>query len=97
VIVVSGLLFVAAQGGAIFLTAFLLSRFTGMSSFWAKAGWMALSYAGWVAFTWLLFGLVLRPDVYLIPAMGSLTALFATVVYLIAWSVISASKVKSHD
>ena len=90
------LLFMAAQGGAIFATAFLLAERFGPTGWPAKAVWMTISYFGWVAFTWLLFGFVLQPDVYLIPAVGTVTALVASLVYLLVWIAAPVVKAKLH-
>tara|TARA_B100001105_G_C22106322_1_gene321368 strand:+ start:98 stop:412 length:315 start_codon:yes stop_codon:yes gene_type:complete len=91
-IVVGGLIFVAAQGGAVFVTALFLAEYLGANRNLAKAGCMAVSYLAWVAFTWALFALILRPDVYLIPAMGTLTALASSFVYLIGWVALSSQR-----
>ena len=45
--------FVFAQGAAIFMTAFIGLRVTGATHWSAKAVAMVVSYAGWVALTYL--------------------------------------------
>ena len=82
---VFGLFFVAAQGGAIFLTAKVLSEFFGGAGLVAKICWMAASYAAWVLFTFALFG-VLGADVFLIPAVGAVTAAISSAICLPASS-----------
>ncbi|HWI86818.1 MAG TPA: hypothetical protein VNT42_10925 [Sphingomonas sp.] len=91
-----GVAFFIAQGAAVFLTALAFARFTRAVRWSAKIGWMALSYCVWVTFTWALFGLVLKPDVYLIPFMGTVTALFSSFIYLLAWVFAPLMKAKTH-
>lgn len=91
-IVVGGLIFFAAQGGAVFATALLLAKYLDANRNFAKAGCMAVSYLAWVAFTWAVFALILRPDVYLIPAIGTLTGLASSFVYLIGWMVLPSQR-----
>jgi hypothetical protein len=78
------------------VTAWLLAQMLGVNKNAAKIGCMALSYVAWVAFTWALFAWVLKPDVYLIPAMGTMTALVSSFVYLIAWVVLPTWKAKTN-
>jgi len=89
------LLFVAAQGGAIFSTAFAAARVTGKNSLMAKAVWMILSYIGWVVFTFTLFG-VMGADVFIIPMVGAITAFFSALLYLGMWIMSPTLKAKLH-
>jgi hypothetical protein len=87
---IGGIIFLAAQGGVIFLTALLVSDLFDVESNFGKLGCMAISYIAWVAFTWGLFAIILKPDVWLLPAMGALTAIASSFVYLMIWLVLSA-------
>ena len=84
-------LLAAAQGAAIFATAYLGLRLLKASRKLAKAAAMTVSYAGWVAFTIIGYAL-LGGDGGLMDGFGLVlvlcfTAMVSSFVYLVAWSI----------
>ena len=94
-IAVFGLFFMLAQGIAIFGTAWLLAELTGKAGPLAKLLWMGLSYLGWVAFTFLLFGLM-GADIYLLPAAGAASAILPSALFGGMWLVLPYLKRPSN-
>jgi hypothetical protein len=83
------LAFAAAQGGAVFATAWWGLRRLGTDHWLAKAAAMAVSYAAWIAFTLLLYTLMGGQGGYMdgFALLLSLcwTALVSSGLYLAAW------------
>ena len=88
--VASIMLFAAAQGAAIFATAFLALRILKASRTLAKAAAMIVSYTGWAAFTVVAYAL-LGGGGGLMEGFGLVlflcfTAFASSLAYLVAWS-----------
>jgi hypothetical protein len=79
-----GLLFMLAQGAAIFGTAWLLALISAKRGFFWKIAWMVTSYLGWVVFTFVLFWLT-GADIYIIPAAGAVSAILPSVLFGAGW------------
>jgi hypothetical protein len=84
------LLFIIAQGAAVFGTAWIGTRLIGTSSRLAKAAAMALSYVGWAAFTLAAYA-CFGGDAGFFDGFGLIlflcfTALISSLVYGLAWA-----------
>ena len=82
--------FVFAQGAAVFMTAFIGLRITGATHWSAKAVAMAVSYACWIALTYLGYlaiggeGTVQNGMNFLQFAFG--TALASSIIFYLMWA-----------
>jgi len=85
------LVFMAAQGGVVFGTAYLALRLFKTSHWLSKLFAMAISYAGWVTFTIagysLLGGGGGLMDGFGMVLMLCFFALISSLVYLVVWTV----------
>ncbi len=82
-IAVFGILFIIAQGAAVFLTAFLGYRMLGTQSAFAKAGAMLVSYALWITFTYAAF--FAGADSYIVFAGAVMTSAISSACFCAAW------------
>lgn len=80
-----GLLFVVAQGAAIFLTAWAMCKISGATSWWAKIGTMVISYLAWIVFTYAVF--FAGADSYVLFAGAIMTSALSSVLFCAAWVV----------
>jgi hypothetical protein len=87
--------FAFAQGGAIFLTAWLRSRILKSNSWPAKLGCMTLSFGAWVSFT--LFAFFWGANSYIVFFELTVSAFWSSVAFLAAWLVIPTMKLKKRD
>lgn len=81
--ILSTFAFVAAQGGAVFLTALVLSRITGKNDWLHKLCWMGLSFWLWIAFTYAVF--FSGADVYIIFFGVTASCAVSSALFLGAW------------
>ena len=86
------LLFAAAQGAAVFATAYLGLRLLKKSHWLAKGAAMAASYAGWSSLTLIGYALM-SGDGGLMDGFGlvlvlCLTALVSSIVYAVVWAML---------
>lgn len=83
------LAFFAAQGGAVFATACWGLHRLGTDHWLAKVAAMAVSYAGWIIFTFIVYALIGGEGGYMdgFALLLSLcwTALVSSFLYLLAW------------
>jgi hypothetical protein len=89
-------LFAAAQGAAVFGTAFLALRLIGTSHWFAKAVAMALSCVAWITFTIVTYTL-LGGEGGLMDGFGMVlvlcfTAMISSFFYLILWTLAGFAK-----
>jgi len=75
--------FVMAQGGAVFVTALVLYRMTGASSWFRKIELLALSFLAWILFTLLFF--FWGVSSYIVFFGLASTCLMSSLVYLAIW------------
>ncbi|QIL02199.1 hypothetical protein G7078_04965 [Sphingomonas sinipercae] len=84
------LLFVAAQGLVVFVSAYLILRVVGSTSWAAKGAAMLISYVIWVAVTIVGYSLI-GGDGGLMDGFGMVLtlcfcALISSIVYLLVWA-----------
>ena len=96
-----GFAFAAAQGGAIFFTAWLVRRYLKLSSVWWKPLLMLLSYFAWIIATGIGYGLLgggwamMEGGLFMLGLFSS--AAVSSLVYVLAWLVLPiAMKGKTH-
>ena len=83
--------FAAAQGGAIFLTAWLAKRYVNLESAWWKPLLMLLSYFGWIVATVVGYTLLggewgmMDGGLFMLSLFGS--AAKSALVFAVAWQV----------
>ena len=75
--------FYLAQGAAVFLTGFGLSRLVGSRGWLAKLAWMIFSYALWIGFTY--FALFYGVNSFLVFFFVAKTCAVASALFLLAW------------
>ncbi|MDZ4113484.1 MAG: hypothetical protein U1E18_28350 [Brevundimonas sp.] len=87
-------LFVVAQGGAVFASAWLVTRLLKVSHWGWKSALMALSYTAWIVMTiagyFLLSGGGGVMEGFAVVLMLCLTALASAFVYLVLWIALPA-------
>jgi hypothetical protein len=97
------LLFAVAQGGVVFITAWLLSSFVKSQSCLSKLGLMLASYCIWAAITLGGFYTMMGGGSGgLFEGMGfpmilCITALLSSLVYAVIWSLRSSVRTNCND
>jgi hypothetical protein len=91
-VAVVGIGFVAAQGGAVFITAWLARRFLKLNSNWWKPLLMLVSYFSWIILTGIYYQMrgggwgMMDGGLFMFGLFGA--AALSSVVYAILWQVV---------